>query len=351
MPSMSRHGAADDAIQRALQFLEAHYRTHQSWCDFSTPKFGSSTVWVTAYVAYCLSEGSLDTPSLAEVLAFIEQSQLEDGGWGWGPPAPSDCDTTSICALLFSRRSTLDQGASRRILEFLEHHQREGGGFTTFHDYRALKAIPVYHNVETQFRGWCAVHNSVSAAALQAMVALGAPPTSVAVSRGIEFLREARRPDGLWNCYWWTAPYYPTLQVARAVKATRASGEIDMAPAIRALLAMQREDGAWAGMDRSAPCPFSTSMAIRTLSLSRGAPVEGLAESLARGERWLVQAQTDAGSWISPKPIMRVPHRDELDPDRNSELKPDGEKLKTDIFHVFTTANVCAALRDVARGT
>jgi hypothetical protein len=92
-------------------------------------------------------------------------------------------------------------------------------------------------------------------------------------------------------------------------------------------------------------------MAIRTLSLSRGAPVEGLAESLARGERWLVQAQTDAGSWISPKPIMRVPHRDELDPDRNSELKPDGEKLKTDIFHVFTTANVCAALRDVARGT
>jgi squalene cyclase len=342
------------AIRLGLAFLERHYDAHGGWWDFPTfgtsqhhavdtkmarPLEGESTTWVTGYVAKCIFDGGLTTPSLPKAIDLLVADQLDDGGWGWGPPAPSDCDTTATCAMLLLAAGVLRPEQMRRAIGFILSHQKANGGLSTFSTAEVLRTTPLYHDVESEFKAWCNPHVSVTATAVQTMAKMGASRESIAAA--YDFLRASQRVDGLWTCYWWVAEHYATLQVAKAV-APPFDGLIDTTLTVTTLLETQDGSGAW--LNRGAPCPFSTALAVQTLRLLPDGNAKARTESCERGRRWLVDVQQENGSWIAPLPIMRIPDRELVEPGDPSSPKSEEEELKFDVHHVFTTASVCQAL-------
>ena len=337
--------AVHESASKARAFLERYFRENEKWADFTSPKFGSSTAWVSAYTGYCLSHGEGNPGLLRDVCTYLLSQQGRDGAWGWGPEVCSDCDTSSFCSMLFASQRVLSEEQTTQLADFLRSHQLPHGGFATFHDRQALKAHPMWANLPVSFNGWCIAHNSVTAAALQALVHLGTAPDAPEVVRGLEFLKAAQGSDGLWSCYWWTETYYPTYQAVRAaqVAASPSAPKFDLERVVDALAKRQNPAGHWSSADPAIPCPFSTALALRTLHLL-GQNQEGkLAEVIRRGVQWLHESQSPDGSWTSAYAIMRIPHYDEENPtNTNSKLRPD-------VNHIFTTANVEALLSSVLR--
>jgi squalene-hopene/tetraprenyl-beta-curcumene cyclase len=283
------------ALDRALRFLEDSADGAGLWSDFRTLA-GASSDWVSAFIACALAAAAPDCAAVRRALRPLAERQRASGGWAYNDVVPSDCDSASWAVLALAHG--LADGARGAAREYIARHQAaDSGGFATYADEDGIEEF-----IALPAPGWRIAHPCVSALALQALVAAGEDPHGDVVSRGVDYLMQARAPSGLWHAYWWSGVAYATYQSLAALRACRRA--VDTSATAAALAGRQQADGSWSDpLDAARPAVFETAFAL--LALHACADPHA-APSMARGLAWLESVQARDGSWNSA-PMLRIP--------------------------------------------
>lgn len=298
------------AVSRGLDFLLAAQDAEGAWTDWALPP-GPSPDWATAHIGLRLSGlGPPHRAALAEPLGraarWLLSRHAAAGGWGYNRAVEPDADSTSQ-ALLFL--AAAGQSAPPEACAFLAHHQQPDGGFATF--------LP-----DALIGSWGISHPEITPVALLALRAHSGGLPADSLARGLAWLRSARRPDGLWNSFWWSTPL-PATEASLALLAALQTPEPPPPVLVR-----------WTPAD-------SLEAALLLLSLaSTAAPSPGL-EQLARR---LLADQNDDGSWKSA-PALRITTRDCERPWDAAKPGP----LYDDPQRLHSTATALAALSNATR--
>jgi len=186
-----------------------------SWSDFWIPS-GSSSEWVTAYVAASLaiSPDAACRDAARAAWQYLVGVQHDDGGWGYGPTVPSDGDSTAWALILAQRIGERRAVPALRAFAFLADLRR-CGGVATYGDARAIRRYVGAHD-SADFSGWLKPHACVTAAAAQ-VEQLNAELRND--------LLATQRPDGSWQGYWWSEPAYATALSVVALTPPRSKRE------------------------------------------------------------------------------------------------------------------------------
>lgn len=271
-------------MSKALAFLAAQQNPAGFWEDWDLP-VGPSRMWTTAYVGWRLaSSRGVYSDMLDRAADWLESNELPGGGWGYANLTGADADSTAL-GILFLRTlgREVPGSAVLRLLRFACND----GGFATY-------------GLEQSFGAWTASHVEVTATAVLALTCVGEAQNEVVSAK--EFLQRRKRPDGLWDSYWWTSPLYATHVCARVFGG----------PSRQAIASLRTGN------------PFE--MALQNLLLHRT-------------DHELATAQLSDGSWPSA-PVLRLTRRDVFEP----HLSADAGPRFADPRRVFTTATVLAAL-------
>ena len=335
-----RHGAttalgpvrvkqAARALERGVSFLLANQGPDGLWRDFMTPA-GEASEWPSGVVGTALHAAGADGAALERAAAALAERQNPDGGWGYAEDVPTDADSTA-CVLLFLARTGRHGDACRRAAACLRRHQAEDGGVATYAEANSIRrfmGVPRW----LRFRGWCAAHTEVTAAAGRALEALEPDnPDALAAWRHV---RSRQRPDGSWAAYWWMSPHYSTLQ---AVELGLACGD---GAAVRRAAAWAKGGGPSA---TGATPAFATALSL-TLLLRAGSETQPVERALDL----LAAIQENDGGWPSG-PIMRIPLPGDIDPDRPRRVRFGGPGIMVaDQHRTFTTAACVVALAAAA---
>lgn len=189
-------------LQRGVDFLLSQQHDDGFWQDFQLP-VGPSTTWVTALIAYQLTQLCQGDATDAAVRAtdWLQQAGA-DGRWGYNEKVEADADSTAWVLRLFH---VLNIPAFVDV-DFLLAHQRNDGGFSTY----------------LAEDGWGASHACVTAAVLLALRPTGRDDV---IDNAHRWLSAARRDNDVWSGYWWSGPFYPTLLAVQALGESRQSEE------------------------------------------------------------------------------------------------------------------------------
>jgi hypothetical protein len=279
------------AKTRGWAFLAAQQDGTGFWEEDWRLPVGSSRIWTTAYVGWRLAAsggGGSDVGMLERAAEWLEANELPEGGWGYAALTGADADSTALGILFLAELGRpAPAGALHRLLGFA----RKDGGFGTY-------------GLDRSFGAWTASQVEVTAtAALALRMARGEGET---VRRAERFLHGRRGTDGLWDSYWWTAPFYATEVSVRLL------GDGARQAAAQAL--------------RGLPPSNAFEQALRGLVL--------LETQGALGE-----AQLPDGSWPSA-PVLRLTRRDVFEPRQSADPGP----CFADQRRLFTTATVLGAL-------
>lgn len=276
------------ARERGLAFLISQQDPAGFWNDWELP-VGSSSRWTTAYVGWRLSSSKQEAADALERAAdWLKANELDGGGWGYTEATGADADSTALGILfLHALERRVPRSAVQRLLSFV----RDDGGFGTY-------------GFDQSFGAWTASQIEVTATAALALRTMGEAPE--AVVRAADFLCRRRKPNGLWDSYWWTSSCYATEAAVRLL------GEQARQEAANALHALR--------------LPNSFEAALRSLVL--GSNTESL-----------LDMQAPDGSWPSA-PILRLTHRSIYDPQPGDDAGP----CFADQRRIFTTATAVAAL-------
>jgi len=297
------------ALSRGVDFVLAAQSADGAWSDWALPP-GPSSDWITAQVGLRLARiGTRERAALAEPLdraaRWLLSRQTESGGWGYSPAVEPDADSTAQVLLFLA---LLGHPAPRGACAFLSRHQRPDGGFATFEP-------------DSLMGSWCLSHSEITAAALLALRAHpgGLPQGSFA--RGLAWLLKARRPDGLWNSFWWTTPLPATE------------------PSLALLADLGTPDPPPAALARWIPADSLEAALVLSMTAHEATPVR--LDELARE---LLAEQDDDGSWKGA-PALRLPSRDCQHPWDTGTSSP----LFADPQRLHSTATAIAALAKAER--
>jgi Prenyltransferase and squalene oxidase repeat len=297
------------ALSRGLGFVLAAQDADGVWTDWALPP-GPSADWTTAHVGLRLSglgpphRGALSEP-LGRAARWLLSRQVAGGGWGYNRAVEPDADSTAQ-ALLFL--AAVGQSALPDACAFLARHQQPDGGFATF--------LP-----DALTGSWGLSHPEITPVALLALRACPSSPPEGSLARGLAWLRRARRPDGLWNSFWWSTPL-PATEVSIAFLASLGTPEPPPPTLAR-----------WT--------PADSLEAALLLSITAAAGPSPRLEQLTRR---LLSDQADDGSWKSA-PALRVTARDCERPWEAAEPGP----LFADPQRLHGTATGLAALSKAQR--
>lgn len=176
------------AVERGVKMLLTSAEPGGLWKDYELP-VGTSSAWVTAYVANALLDArSLlsDTGELDDACGRARneiRARFRPGeGWGYHERVEPDADSTAL-AVLFLQRVGIDDSAARAALL---HFRRSDGGYGTF--------------VRTDERNaWGHTHADVLPTVLRAFE-----------ERDGDLVLPHRHPAGFWRSYWWHSDVYAT---------------------------------------------------------------------------------------------------------------------------------------------
>ena len=293
----------DAALRRGLDFVLAGQAPDGSWTDWALPP-GPSPDWTTAYVGFRL--GALRAPHRAVVEAPLDRaavwlcSRLRSDGWGYSEAVEADADLTSLAILFLA---ALRAAAPAAAYVALRRHQRNDGGFSTF--------LP-----DELMGSWGSSHPEITPVAVLALRTGPGFLLATDEARALASIRRVRRPDGLWDAFWWESPL-PACEANLACLAAVGRPEVPPEPLGR----LTPED------------PLQTALLL-SLSAAREEPARLL--GLADG---LIASQSEDGSWRAA-PSLRIPSRSCLRPWQAPGARP----LYSDPRRLFTTATALAAL-------
>ena len=267
------------------------------WRDFATLA-GPSSDWITGVVVASnpgLCAGCRETTSVTLI-----RDRHPDGGWGYSPLTPSDCDSTAwvllALASLGEARPSLVQGGAAYLLE---HFDAAEGGFRTY--VPADRIAPFVGAAVPDAVGWQRCHPCVSGVAIQALLRCGVSRNHAALLSASHYLWR-QLEDGLWTSYWWRGIGYATYHAVRALRMLGRLGPHDLGEVSDAVAKLANTDGGWSSTSQSSDA-FETALCVMTLLGHRD---QGAVDAALHGINWLVEHQAAAGNW-APVPVLRIP--------------------------------------------
>ncbi len=316
-------------MRRGLEGFEGVWAVQDG--ETFNPQACLSPVWDTALAMIALLDSGLapDHPVLVQAGRWLLREQVLTGGdWqvkakgvdpgGWSFEFENDVypdtDDTAEVLIALSRAKLPDEGRKQQAIEkgkrWLLGMQSSKGGWGAFdkdNTRRMVNEIPFCDFGEVIDPPTA----DVTAHVLEALALLG-EGRSDAVRCGIRYLRKEQRPDGSWFGRWGVNHIYGTGGVLPAM---RAAG-LDMSRprirrAVRWLVERQNVDGGWgescASYDDASQAGRGPSTASQTawgllaLLSAGGTAGDALdAGTVARGVRYLVEAQEEDGQWEEP---------------------------------------------------
>lgn len=335
---MSGVGGAtiDDALRRGVTRLAA-FAGEEGWRDFRTLA-GESGVWVSAFVVSRIAPFGGRRAAVRRARIAIAAAQHESGGWSFGGLVPPDADSTAWALQALEGTRLLSPADRRRAEAFLDVH-RTGEGYAT---YARDGAIDEFIGAAGRsVAGWKSEHPDVTAAVLMA-----GPPgaTTAVVLNRLAALVERQGWSGWWPAYWWRSSRYTGALLMRALE--RHGRRLPPANESRLLEALQREqlpDGGYPLGGAHSADPFSTALALETLSLM---PSDEARSVRDRAVAALLATQLGDGGWDGDYQL-RIPPPDVVAPEHVSGWTRGhggGGGFVLDRDGIFATAQACAAL-------
>ena len=306
----------------------------------------ASDEWVTAYIASVLATvGDARARAAAEqALGLLLARRGGTAGWGYHALLPPDADTTTWVLRLADHLGSPPSGPLAAGRRFVAGLIGPDGGVRTYPD-DAARQLAQFLRMDGSYRGWCAPHTCVTAAA----AALDLSP------RPLEFLGQAQRVDGSWAGHWWDDDEYTTARAAEAL-ARHDRHQAAVARARAWAAGRIGDDGGVWSRAHGGPSAFATSLAAHAAlagapqrlrgGSSRPPLTAAEADAVGRATKWLLGQQRDDGSW-APSARLRVPAPAMVDP----MASPGTTLTYVDNDALFTTATALAALSAVAGWT
>jgi squalene-hopene/tetraprenyl-beta-curcumene cyclase len=307
----------DAAIaRRSIAKLLVHGRD-ESYCQPCV-----SPIWDTGLALHAMLESGLraDAGAIGRAADWLAERQILDVKGDWTATRPDvrpggwafqyrndhypDVDDTAVVAMALHRADPDKYRENiARAAEWIVGMQSANGGWGAFdadNTHYVLNHIP--------FADHGALLDpptaDVSARCIGFLAQIGYRRAHPALARGLEYLRREQEPDGSWFGRWGTNYIYGTWS---ALAAFNAAGEdmteLHIQKAVAWLKARQRADGGW-GEDCASYWPerkaeFKASMPSHTawavLGLMAAGEVDG--KSVARGIRYLLEAEREGGKW------------------------------------------------------
>jgi hypothetical protein len=278
------------AIEAGVAFLRRRLDSERLplWRDFELAGVSAgSTECVSAFVADQLATVRESHGLPREVAAHLLARSRANGGWGYRPDVPADCDSTAWVLLAAVATGLAIAPDLLSVSQgFITRHQRRNGGFATYQ--REARSSLTRANHE----GWYAPELSVTSSAVLAL-------------RATNFAQEGRLRDacrfiaassaaGVWTSLWWQGSGYATFLAARALRSA-SDGAYDavLASTSQSVLGQRRADGGWSEIGDE-PEGFATALALQTLMLGPGSVS---VEIVSTGAQLLLDLQLPTGSW------------------------------------------------------
>ena len=321
------------ALGRGVDALLVRRGNDALWRGFPTLA-GRSDLWVTGFVAAHLLDLRAREVDLDDTAAALLGSRQESGGWGYAAHVPSDADSTAWCARAVHAFDSVEgQAAARGVLA----GHRVGDGYAT---YRPDSGIVTFVEAAGagSVLGWTQAHPDVTAAVLLA----GEPADPELAEDVLAALVRGQTGAGFIDAYWWRGPCYASALTLRALEERgRCLQEEEAGVMHRGLCRVQREDGGFALGSAAESDPFTTALGLEALCRLRRGDT-----AAARAADALLAMQREDGSWAGAH-VMRIPTAGVTDPRHVPRWQRDtggGNSFVRDTDGLFATAVAVAAL-------
>ncbi len=296
--------------------------------DYAQPTFRMqpcmSPVWDTAQAVFALGEAGVDRsdPRMLKAADWLLSKEVrhkgdwaekvrntEPGGWyfefnnEWYP----DVDDTAQVLLALNKvdnpRERYQYDVSRRALDWMFAMQCRNGGWASF-DKDNTKMIFQYIPF--------ADHNAmldpptvdITGRILETLSTYGYTRADKRVEKAIKFIFSEQESDGSWFGRWGVNYLYGTFLVLRGLEAIGVwNHEPEIQQAAEWIRMVQNGDGGWGESCLSYDEPDTRGTGPSTPSQTAWAVLGLLAagdkrsDSVAKGIRWLLDRQTEAGRW------------------------------------------------------
>jgi squalene-hopene/tetraprenyl-beta-curcumene cyclase len=322
--SLAGSGQAEHPVTRkGAEFLLASQRGDGSW-----PIDTNLATWVTTLAVNALP--ALDAVAVRDWLLNQQYTRehlytgAAPGGWAWTdlPGGVPDADDTSGAALALAHLGREDirvQGAAFKGIEWLISLQNADGGLPTF--CRGWGALPFDRSSA-----------DITAHGIQAWLAwINDAPSNLqrgmqnAIRASVQHLARAQLPNGGWTPLWFGNEHARdeqnlTYGTARVLIALAGLASADRTPwfepyferllqrmlarGAKWLIDAQQQSGAWSGAEAGPVSIEETALAVAALAraLPHSSEHAKVALALSKGTAWLIE-QVESGRWKQPSPI------------------------------------------------
>ncbi|WP_462267597.1 prenyltransferase/squalene oxidase repeat-containing protein [Mucilaginibacter sp.] len=195
----------DNAISHGIEFLLQAQTQTGWWKDFHLPA-GRSDEWVTAYIAYHISQisDSRLTQPLATAWDALQRRFKPDSGWAYNALVPADADSTAW-ACLFADSIGINNIVTQEGHTLLNRYFTAEGGVATYAGDEPIRKLTQLSE-EASFSGWQGAHLCVTAAC-----------ALTGHKQALNYLLQHQSSWGYWESYWWTADEYATALATEAL--------------------------------------------------------------------------------------------------------------------------------------
>ncbi|WP_017258237.1 prenyltransferase/squalene oxidase repeat-containing protein [Pedobacter arcticus] len=314
----------EKVIDKGIDFLLSNQTQAGWWKDFHLEP-GTSDEWVTAYVAYYLSnlKTQKTQKSLEKAWDILKTRYRMNEGWGYNALTRGDADSTTW-VLHFTNSENLIGNLDICFLSIVEKHISEDGGIVTYAKRRSLEKEALVAT-SVLFNGWQIPHNCVTAA-----YAL------TGKQHAIDYLINQQDKDGFWYGYWWDGYEYATGLATEALYSKNAE---KYKKSIESAINWATHE-ANRILNASFPNTFKLAFLLRILLCDNSEKENSILKQ--KITTVLINSQEQQGCWKSDA-ILRSPNSNDRNHENGKNIPVFKDQMKN-----FTTVTVLDALNKYA---
>jgi squalene-hopene/tetraprenyl-beta-curcumene cyclase len=331
--------SVEQAISRGLQYLINNINQDFAWPDFLTSA-GEGKNWTTAFVGYNLAQ----LENTIDILPKVLQSNATKYG-RYNDDVLQDGDSTNF---FIAFKSAMNQQVLKEEIKGWLRFRNADGGWVTYRDEDKLREF-LKISRDVSMSGWMNAQHCVTAVSALVLLQVGDVGKDI-YDQTCQYLISHQNAKGYWNSYWWTSPVYATSFSVLAM-AANVSAKEHCKKAVQWLVSVQQADGSWKnGAHTTESSALYTALALRAIATFDD---DGnlYKDAVDKGFEWLMQNQTEDGSWKSQR-VLRIPSPDIENPDlvfhwRKSSF---GTNCVVDDHNrFFTTSTVVSTLESIRK--